>query len=230
MLKYIITFIFILFACILNLNAQNKCYCFHYGDDFTKTTCKYYEKVVELVTDYKCEDHIIINKDYFFNWYHFDKSDIVMFVGFGSPKGFFESNEEDFQHLDNISHIEWQRLANLEVGILLIDACYAGYIFDYNPKSPTITSTWKENSWNIIDTYGKNVSSLSAALRCLYDDEYQCPVLCKTFLHTLDVNNCQLKLILYAIDNYWHVGINMLPWEYPSMGTCIFNNKPCFWK
>ncbi len=221
--------VLILFITTL-LNARCICYYMNYYPEsaqrFFKPTCEYYSEVMKKVLGEECE--IVPYSNFLFLYKSYD---ITIIVGEGSEYGLFLTHSSDVAESPlNEKIYKWEDLANDLHGFLaIIDACFAGYIFDYpHPNIQyIITSTYKENSWNTIDEYGENVSTLSVALRCKYDHEYKCPI--GNFIFGgcpfMNINECQMNLIIKAM-SIWQ-SVDFYDWEYPSAGTCMLNGKPC---
>ena len=65
---------------------------------------------------------------------------------------------------------------------------------------------------------------MAVAFNCKFNPNYKCPVDCKN----LDISNCQFRIIAWTIGKIWSENaFNFLPWEYPSIGTCMINGKKC---
>ncbi len=226
--------VFIVLSTVI-LKASCVCYYMNYNPDtakvFFRTTCQQYADFMKSVFHEDCElrpfsGYLVLP---------FKTVDYLFIVGEGCPKGLF------LTHSDNTSEgwetqviYDWEDLAEeLDAKVAVIDACYAGYIFDYEIKNVgwLISTSYKENSWNILNNENKNVSSFSEALRCKYENNYNCFVAnfisnpCKE----ANINKCQGWIILKAI-NRWGWDVYWYDWEYPSMGTCYVNGHPCLWR
>ncbi len=228
--------ILILLFLISYLNAKCICYYFDYNHQmsatFFKPTCENYAAFMKNVLNVECE---IKPFAYFLSFK--EKVDYLFIVGEGSPGGLFlthsNSTHEDYK---TQTLYKWNDLAhNMKAYIAVVDSCYPGYLFDYNHPYVNflITTAYKENSWNIIDNSGRNVSSFSTALRCKYEDNYtDCPV--ATFFRNIckevNINKCQAYLIIKSLEYWGWKTIYWYDWEFPSMGTCMINGEACLWR
>lgn len=226
---------FFLFLIMVNINSKCICYYFNYNPQnaqiFFKTTCQNYADFMKNVLNEDCELKTFSNYLYL----PLKKVDYLFIVGEGCVEGLFlthsDSTSEGYQ---TQSIYKWKDLANnLNATTAVIDACYPGYIFKYPHPNVTnlITTSYRENSWNILNKYEKNVSSFSEALRCKYESGYDCFI--STFLTNPctgnNINKCQGWIILKAMEK-WGWNVYWYDWEFPSMGTCYMNGKPCLWR
>jgi len=167
--------------------------------------------------------------------------EFVYLSSYGLPDGLFNGQGS--------KKIKWEELAkNIHVSILFIDACYAGYIFDYPQITAIIiTSSFKSLSWNVIlsetnngvntwnDSYDINISSFIVMLRCIYDKNFQCPIDLKQCVKYNDQNNynfidhdvCQFNLITTMMLESGILSPYMF-FEDPTVGvsTSYINGKP----
>jgi len=209
------TLFYILVYLLISLNLYSSdCICFYAPIDLDKNICR---KFIYLMEKYNifCDMREIKKKEVLTA-----NSSIVYIAGMGHYNGIFLSFDYDNLSDDNL--ILYRDLALLPVDILIIDACYAGYIFDYPSNIPLIiTSTYKENSWNIINKEGLNISSFIEAWLCILDDNYKC----KTYYcKDNKLKECQLNIIIEAIQNEWkNFRGGFVYWEYPSVGVMTTN-------
>ena len=201
------------------------CYYLPYNKAYHKlpeNNCIYFKK---LFNNFDINCNIVSLDNFSIN--NLNNKNIVILSSYGSTHGLFKDDDYNNDSNDPSKIIPWKDIANIKVDLLIIDACYSGYIFNYNTKSNiTITSTYIEPSWNIIDNYGINVSSFVTTFRCIYDDNYVCPVDYKMCSYeNMDFATCQLNIILYNIEKNKWTYIKMFPWEYPAIGTAHINGK-----
>ena len=234
MIKKFILSIFLFFFIISNLLSEN-CICYYFSyipEDIQmfKDTCEYYNRVLYKVLGLSCE-----TKPYRGNLYlPKDRKKAIVIVGHGNPLGLYLTYPDDVdESYTNARILSWKDLIlNINSSIVIIDACYSGFAQDYliySSIDTLITSTYKENSWNVYDEENgyKIVSALAIALRCWFDDEYICPIRAPFFGNCpgLNINECQFQLIIDALT---YGGLpDFYEWEMPSIGTCIWNNHPC---
>ena len=196
-------------------------FCFYYDGSkyvkelMTKPTCEYYCSLID-----NCK--LLSLRSFSLEKYY----DTVILVGMGSYSGLFVGTE--FSDPD-YNVITWKELAEkLHCRILVVDACYAGYIFDFEyPNIDTIiTSTYKENSWNI-EIEGKWIGSLALTLRCMFDRNYTCPYVVDL---SRSISYNQLCIIFQFFSKLHSFNATFYNWERPSIGTCTMNNKVCDWR
>ena len=223
-MKKLILYILLAFTTLI----YGDCICF-YNDAYyytTQETCKIYAKFFKDVFNETCEIKPLYkfedNKTY----------DKVILVSMGHYKGVWKEEVSSPENITEDNFITYKQLAKVKANIMILDACYVGYIFDYHPIAKyVITSTGKENSWNplvyIKNSGYKNIGSLALALNCMFNHKFHCPINC---IGT-DINTCQLSLIFnmfYSqIWDYKLYSNELYDWEFPSMGSCMINGIPC---
>lgn len=157
------------------------------------------------------------------------KFDVVYLSGYGDPEGFIPDVHEGY---GTYAHIPWKDIAQIDTSVLLIDACFSGYVFDYPDKAPTvITSAYKTPSWNIM-VDEDNVSSFVTMLRCMYDTSYTCPLNIRTcsvgngLFSTPDPEDCQFNLIVDRLFRRGTGSFSIEQWKPFSVSTTYINGEP----
>jgi len=227
---FILTFIF----CSISF-AQKRCVCYYLSDSggwsLPYDTCVQYSYLMQSLgmglTDIKPLES--------FNFLDANSYEVVYLSGYGLIDGFFTKYSVDA--VDS-TRIPWKDLAEkIDVDLLLVDACFSGYIFDYNNASTVvITSANKTPSWNVIldKRDNLNVSSFVIMLRCIFDVNYDCPINVKQcakynsmwFAGFIDPQECQFNLIVEKTIRNTYMNFSMKTDPVVGITTTYINGIP----